>query len=59
MVITEFCSLTRLLRSAKYYLQKDRKDKFGAHSIDNKCASLTNETAGLQFAKDAVKVQKK
>lgn len=57
-----FCSLliqNRLLRSAKYYLDKDRKDKFQAHGIDNKCASLENTSAGLHFAKDAVKVEKK
>lgn len=48
----------RLLRSAKYYLDKDRKDKFQAHGIDNKCASLENTSAGLHFAKDAVKVEK-
>ena len=56
------CSLliqNRLLRSAKYYLDKDRKDKFQAHGIDNKCASLENTSAGLHFAKDAVKVEKK
>jgi len=50
---------TRLLRSAKYYLDKDRKDKFQAHGIDTKCASLENTSAGLRFAKDAVKVEKK
>lgn len=49
----------RLLRSAKYYLDKDRKDKFQAHGIDNKCASLENTSAGLHFAKDVVKVEKK
>ncbi|CAH3110534.1 unnamed protein product [Pocillopora meandrina] len=48
----------RLLRSAKYYLDKDRKDKFQANNIDNKCASLENTSAGLRFAKDAVKVEK-
>ena len=51
-----FC---RLLRSARYYLEKDRKDKFGALRIDTNCASYTNETGGLHFSKDAVKVQKK
>lgn len=49
----------RLLRSAKYYLEKDRKDKFKAHGIDNTCASLENTSPELQFSKDAVKVEKK
>lgn len=48
----------RLLRSAKYYLDKDRKDKFQANNIDNTCASLENTTQGLRFAKEAVKVEK-
>ena len=51
--------INRLLRSAKYYLDKDRKDKFQANGIDNTCASLENTSGGLRFAKDAVKVEKK
>lgn len=54
-----FLPYVRLLRSAKYYLDKDRKDKFQANSIDNTCASLENTSAGLRFSKDAVKVEKK
>lgn len=54
-----FTPKNRLLRSAKYYLDKDRKDKFQANNIDNTCASLENTTQGLRFAKEAVKVEKK
>ncbi|KAK2574445.1 Tektin-1 [Acropora cervicornis] len=53
-----FTPKNRLLRSAKYYLDKDRKDKFQANNIDNTCASLENTTQGLRFAKEAVKVEK-
>ncbi|XP_031559893.1 tektin-1-like, partial [Actinia tenebrosa] len=48
----------RLLRSAKYYLQKDRKDKFHAINIDNTCVTLNNESQGLGYAKDPVKIEK-
>jgi tektin-1 len=48
-----------LLRSAKYYLQKDKKDKFQANNIDNTCAVLNNETQGLGYARDPVKIEKK
>ncbi|XP_001631355.2 tektin-1 [Nematostella vectensis] len=48
----------RLLRSARYYLEKDRKDKFHANKIDNTCAALKNDSPGLVYARDAVKIEK-
>jgi len=47
----------RLLRSAKYYLEKDMKDKLHANSIDNSCATLNNTSGGLHFTDSAVKVE--
>lgn len=47
----------RRLRSARYYLEKDRKDKFQALDIDNTCAGLTNQTGGIHYAKNVVKIE--
>merc|ERR1739844_133696 len=47
----------RRLRSARYYLEKDRKDKFQAHGIDTTCAGLKNESGGIHYAQDAVKIE--
>eukprot|EP00794_Sanderia_malayensis_P014263 gene14263-15750_t len=47
----------RLLRSAKYYLEKDITDKFSALSIDNTCAELQNDTPGTYYAPKAVKIE--
>lgn len=47
----------RLMRSAKYYLEKDLKDKFSALKIDNKCASLNNKSLNTYFADGAVKIE--
>ncbi|XP_016423789.1 tektin-1 [Sinocyclocheilus rhinocerous] len=37
----------RLIRSVKYYLEKDLQDKFQAEHIDDFCALLTNASPGL------------
>lgn len=37
----------RLIRSVKYYLEKDLQDKFQAERIDDFCALLTNASPGL------------
>ncbi|KAL1260996.1 hypothetical protein QQF64_008823 [Cirrhinus molitorella] len=37
----------RLIRSVKYYLEKDLQDKFQAERIDDFCSLLTNSSPGL------------
>ncbi|XP_073674558.1 tektin-1 [Garra rufa] len=37
----------RLIRSVKYYLEKDLQDKFQAEHIDDFCSLLTNASSGL------------
>ncbi|XP_071621499.1 tektin-1 isoform X1 [Heliangelus exortis] len=47
----------RLNRSAKYNLEMDLKDKFTALTIDDYCASLTNNTPDIRYADTAVKIE--
>ncbi|NXU76039.1 TEKT1 protein, partial [Oreotrochilus melanogaster] len=47
----------RLNRSAKYNLEMDLKDKFTALTIDDYCASLTNNTPDIRYADSAVKIE--
>ncbi|RLV84484.1 hypothetical protein DV515_00016181 [Chloebia gouldiae] len=47
----------RLNRSAKYNLDMDLKDKFTALTIDDYCASLTNDTPHIIYADNAVKLE--
>ncbi|NXP94147.1 TEKT1 protein, partial [Passerina amoena] len=47
----------RLNRSAKYDLDMDLKDKFTALTIDDYCASLTNDTPHIIYADDAMKLE--
>ncbi|NXB77539.1 TEKT1 protein, partial [Donacobius atricapilla] len=44
-------------RSAKYNLEMDLKDKFTALTIDDYCASLTNETPHIIYADNAMKLE--
>ncbi|XP_058673861.1 tektin-1 [Ammospiza caudacuta] len=44
-------------RSAKYDLDMDLKDKFTALTIDDYCASLTNDTPHIIYADNAVKLE--
>ncbi|NXD93497.1 TEKT1 protein, partial [Chaetorhynchus papuensis] len=43
-------------RSAKYNLEMDLKDKFTALTIDDYCASLTNDTPHIIYADNAMKL---
>ncbi|NXG63560.1 TEKT1 protein, partial [Hemiprocne comata] len=47
----------RLNRSAKYNLEMDLKDKFTALTIDDYCASLTNNTPDIRYTDIAVKIK--
>ncbi|XP_040194275.1 tektin-1 [Rana temporaria] len=47
----------RLSRSAKYFLEKDLKDKFQALKIDNHCRTFTNNTPAIGYASNVVTVQ--
>ncbi|NXH46821.1 TEKT1 protein, partial [Dicaeum eximium] len=47
----------RLNRSAKYKLDMDLKDKFTALTIDDYCASLTNDTPHIIYADNAMKLE--
>jgi tektin-1 len=40
------------LRSRKYYLEKDLKDKFTALSLDEHCSSLNNHSENIAFSSD-------
>ncbi|KAL9826548.1 tektin-1 isoform 1-T3 [Geothlypis trichas] len=44
-------------RSAKYDLDMDLKDKFTALTIDDYCASLTNDTPHIIYADNAMKLE--
>ncbi|NWR50078.1 TEKT1 protein, partial [Regulus satrapa] len=44
-------------RSAKYSLDMDLKDKFTALTIDDYCASLTNDTPHIIYADNAMKLE--
>ncbi|NWT33775.1 TEKT1 protein, partial [Cardinalis cardinalis] len=44
-------------RSAKYNLDMDLKDKFTALTIDDYCASLTNDTPHIIYADNAMKLE--
>merc|ERR1711971_973091 len=44
-------------RKAKYQLENDLKDKFGALSLDEYCANLRNNSAGLRFKDGAAKIE--
>ncbi|NWH34820.1 TEKT1 protein, partial [Chloropsis hardwickii] len=44
-------------RSAKYNLDMDLKDKFTALTIDDYCASLTNDTPHITYADNAMKLE--
>ncbi|XP_039266992.1 tektin-1-like [Styela clava] len=46
----------RLNRSAKYYLEKDLKDKAIARDIDSLCAELNNNTSGISFRANVVRI---
>ena len=50
---------SRLLKSCKYKLEKDIKDKFGALHIDQECAKLTDITPGIRFAPGSVEIPTK
>ncbi|NXY35318.1 TEKT1 protein, partial [Pomatorhinus ruficollis] len=44
-------------RSAKYNLEMDLKDKFTALTIDDYCASLTNDTPHIIYSDNGMKLQ--
>lgn len=46
-------------RSAKYYLEKDLKDKAIAKDIDTLCSELNNNTSGISFRANVVTVDSK
>lgn len=47
----------RRLRSCKYKLEKDLKDKFGAFAIDSDCVNLKDNSQEIGFSPSSVKVQ--
>ncbi|CAI8047649.1 Tektin-1 [Geodia barretti] len=47
----------RVLRSYKFKLEKDLRDKLGAQDIDTTCAGLTNDRRDLTYSPEAVKIQ--
>ncbi len=59
-----YCDLSifiyRLLRSAKYKLERDLADKLSALGIDDTCQQLSPSTQGIGFTQqDVLKVQTK
>ena len=49
----------RLNKKAKFQLEKDLKDKFSAINVDEYCAELRNNSAGLRFKDGAAKIEAK
>ncbi|XP_065831148.1 tektin-1-like [Oscarella lobularis] len=49
----------RLLRSKKFYLEKDMKDKFSALEIDAFCSSLHNESPHIHFSETKATIDAK
>ncbi|XP_071945439.1 tektin-1-like [Antedon mediterranea] len=47
----------RVMRSKKYYLEKDLKDKFQALSIDGDCRELRDDHSGLRSAPGSAKIE--
>lgn len=47
----------RLNKKAKFQLEKDLKDKFSAINVDEYCAELRNNSAGLRFKDGAAKIE--
>nr|CAB3266894.1 tektin-1-like [Phallusia mammillata] len=47
----------RLNRSAKYYLEKDLKDKASAQNIDTFCSELHNNSATIGFRANVVRIE--
>ncbi|XP_059524213.1 tektin-1 [Myotis daubentonii] len=47
----------RLNRSAKYYLEKDLKDKFVALTIDDICFSLNNNSPNIKYSENVMRVE--
>ena len=52
-------ALRRILRSCKFKLEKDLRDKLGAQGIDATCAGLTHDRTDLTYSPEAVKIQAK
>lgn len=52
-------STHRVLRSYKFKLEKDLRDKLGAQDIDTTCAGLTDDRRDLTYSPEAVKIQAK
>jgi len=48
-----------LNRSAIYYLEKDLKDKAIAQNIDTFCSELNNNSHGIGFHGNVVKIESK
>ncbi|XP_070573315.1 tektin-1-like [Ptychodera flava] len=44
-------------KSAKYYLEKDLKDKFSAKDIDEACAELKDQTPGIHYSEGSAKIE--
>ena len=49
----------RLLKSCKYKLEKELADKLQALSIDDQCATLSENSAGIGLSQEGVKIQTK
>lgn len=47
------------MRSAKYYLEKDMKDKFSALKIDKNCTEMNNKSPHIYFADQSAKIEGK
>ena len=47
------------MRSAKYYLEKDTRDKFSALAIDTNCTELHNKSPNIYFTDQTAKIEGK
>lgn len=47
----------RIMRSRRYYLEKDLTDKFGALDIDQDCRNLRDDNSTIQFKEGVAKIE--
>lgn len=48
-----------MLRSVKYYLEKDLTEKLGALGLDETCTTLTDRSEEIGYNQRAAKIQTK
>ncbi|XP_041456627.1 tektin-1-like [Lytechinus variegatus] len=55
--LDEITEQIRIMRSRRYYLEKDLTDKFGALNIDENCRELRDDNSKIQFKDGVAKIE--